>query len=141
MLITSEFFVLFEHCTVDQENDEIVIENSSDVAALLRLSQKWPKDVIHLRVQLSAAYLERLKEAHQMKSSSHDSAEHSSKEGFLHQGIHCDSCNGQIYGLRYNCVQCFNYDLCSKCEAAGNHSLHVMIRLPGPPVSIWSKCG
>ena len=28
----------------------------------------------------------------------------------------CDQCNGQIAGIRYYCLQCRNYDLCSNCE-------------------------
>lgn len=29
----------------------------------------------------------------------------------------CDNCNSRIYGVRYKCSVCPNYDLCSKCEA------------------------
>ncbi len=109
------------------------MDNSADVAALLRLSQKWPKDAIHLRVHLSASYLNRLNEAKE-KPVSPDAVKHAPIKGFLHQGIHCDGCQGEVRGYRYYCIQCADYDLCFKCEAAGFHPHHILIRLSGPPV-------
>ncbi|XP_076235911.1 uncharacterized protein LOC143180224 [Calliopsis andreniformis] len=49
-----------------------------------------------------------------------------------HPNIICDSCDGDILGFRYKCIQCEDYDLCSNCETLGLHSEHCMIRMPQP---------
>ncbi|XP_045481305.1 sequestosome-1 isoform X2 [Harmonia axyridis] len=42
----------------------------------------------------------------------------------------CDICEKGITGYRYKCIECPNYDLCSTCENNGNHSEHMVLRLP-----------
>jgi hypothetical protein len=40
-----------------------------------------------------------------------------------------------IKGIRYKCLQCFNYDLCAKCHGKGDavHDiLHTMLYIPKP---------
>ena len=32
-----------------------------------------------------------------------------------HNGVCCDSCQGQVLGIRYHCTSCANFDLCSTC--------------------------
>lgn len=49
-----------------------------------------------------------------------------------HEGVICDGCDRAIYGRRYKCVDCPDYDLCSTCEASGKHGSHMMIRLGSP---------
>lgn len=34
-----------------------------------------------------------------------------------HCNILCDNCDGKVFGFRYKCTICPDYDLCSKCEA------------------------
>jgi len=36
----------------------------------------------------------------------------------------CDSCLQPINGTRFKCLNCFNYDLCSDCEANEKHKPH-----------------
>ncbi|XP_035445751.2 sequestosome-1 isoform X1 [Spodoptera frugiperda] len=50
----------------------------------------------------------------------------------VHYGVVCDSCDGSVVGFRYKCSVCDDYDLCSRCEAAGRHPEHCMIRVPAP---------
>ncbi|CAH1639572.1 unnamed protein product, partial [Spodoptera littoralis] len=50
----------------------------------------------------------------------------------VHYGVVCDSCDGSVVGFRYKCSICDDYDLCSRCEAAGRHPEHCMIRVPAP---------
>ncbi|KAF8931717.1 hypothetical protein BGZ58_007460 [Dissophora ornata] len=34
-----------------------------------------------------------------------------------HYNVVCDGCNSDIYGVRYHCGNCADYDLCGNCEA------------------------
>jgi hypothetical protein len=65
-------------------------------------------------------------------------------KGLCHNGVLCDGCDCEIYGLRYKCVICEDYDLCDKCRPVGtsggqalmsqegHSSLHPMMLLPTP---------
>ncbi|XP_055546200.1 protein ref(2)P [Wyeomyia smithii] len=50
----------------------------------------------------------------------------------VHSNIVCDVCDAIIKGHRYKCMQCFNYDLCMRCESRYRHKDHMMIRIPTP---------
>ena len=49
-----------------------------------------------------------------------------------HYGVTCDGCNNPIFGSRYNCVTCPNFDLCKECEDQGLHLHHNMVRMSAP---------
>lgn len=53
----------------------------------------------------------------------------------LHSNIVCDVCDETIRGHRYKCLQCFNYDLCMRCENRMRHKDHLMVRIPTPEVN------
>lgn len=53
----------------------------------------------------------------------------------LHSNIVCDVCDETIRGHRYKCLQCFNYDLCMRCESRMRHKDHLMVRIPTPEVN------
>lgn len=50
--------------------------------------------------------------------------------GVRHTDVICDSCENEIYGYRYKCLQCRDFDLCMQCEAKLKHQEHAMIRIP-----------
>ena len=50
----------------------------------------------------------------------------------VHTNIVCDVCDDTIRGHRYKCLQCFNYDLCMRCEAKFRHKDHLVVRIPTP---------
>ncbi|CAF0926667.1 unnamed protein product [Didymodactylos carnosus] len=56
-------------------------------------------------------------------------------ENIHHAGVTCDGCQRQVYGIRYKCVECPNYDLCEICTSKGLHSEHNMLILVKP----WSR--
>ena len=55
-----------------------------------------------------------------------------SREGLLHVGVVCDGCGGSIYGTRYKCHVCRDYDLCTACKDRGYHNEHSMAALESP---------
>jgi len=39
-----------------------------------------------------------------------------------HDGVTCDGCDTYpIIGKRFRCLECYNYDLCEKCEGSKIH--------------------
>lgn len=50
----------------------------------------------------------------------------------LHPGVICDICDNAIYGFRFKCMQCADYDLCTECMSQGNHPEHYMVRMTEP---------
>ncbi|KAJ2959011.1 hypothetical protein NQZ79_g5478 [Umbelopsis isabellina] len=50
-----------------------------------------------------------------------------------HSGVRCDGCEKWIYGVRYKCGNCADFDFCSKCEASANHDpKHVFLKIKRP---------
>ncbi|GFX02471.1 sequestosome-1, partial [Trichonephila clavipes] len=50
-------------------------------------------------------------------------------EGEEHPLVICDGCEQNIFGARYKCLQCKNFDLCSSCNYNNKHPHHDMIKL------------
>nr|WAU16850.1 SQSTM1 [Cristaria plicata] len=50
----------------------------------------------------------------------------------VHPGVICDGCDGPIVGIRYKCLTCPDYDLCSTCEQRGLHIEHNMMKISTP---------
>lgn len=49
-----------------------------------------------------------------------------------HVGVVCDGCDHGIFGTRFKCVVCPDYDLCMKCERKSIHNEHEMLRICTP---------
>jgi len=54
--------------------------------------------------------------------------------GLKHDGTMCDTCHQQpIFGIRWKCAECPNYDLCSVCYHCDKHNLrHRFFRINTP---------
>ncbi|OWF55631.1 sequestosome-1-like [Mizuhopecten yessoensis] len=52
--------------------------------------------------------------------------------GVQHPNVVCDGCEGAIFGARFKCVICPDYDLCARCEKQGIHGEHDMMKLTTP---------
>lgn len=65
------------------------------------------------------------------------------RKAYEHRGIHCEGCGeGPIRGIRWHCLNCPDYDLCSSCEADNGHvktHVFVKIRVPLPVLSQPTK--
>jgi Ca2+-binding EF-hand superfamily protein len=57
-------------------------------------------------------------------------------DGYIHRGVSCNSCDTKpIRGIRWRCMNCPDYDLCSDCEAADLHpKTHIFykVKIPAP---------
>ncbi|XP_018577850.1 nuclear pore complex protein Nup93 [Anoplophora glabripennis] len=70
--------------------------------------------------------------------------------GINHKSVICDECNsGHIHGMRYKCMNCYDFDLCSLCYHGDKHDLShsfKRIELPDsrginlPPRLSFRKC-
>ncbi|KAM9983597.1 hypothetical protein ACTFIY_000307 [Dictyostelium cf. discoideum] len=63
-----------------------------------------------------------------------------------HVGITCDGCDSKIFGNRYKCTVCNDYDLCSECESRGDQihpTSHPLLKIAQPtPISCsWQHSG
>lgn len=56
-----------------------------------------------------------------------------------HSGVVCDCCDSPIFGFRYKCTECFNFDLCMSCEGKMRHREHIMLRIPSPTLSLYPR--
>lgn len=61
-----------------------------------------------------------------------DDSASSDQNGPAHPGVVCDGCDKHIFGIRFKCVVCPNYDLCLTCETKGIHKEHEMLRIATP---------
>lgn len=59
----------------------------------------------------------------------------------FHEGVTCDGCEGPVYGIRYKCCVCPDYDLCEGCEGKSMHNHHDMYKINQPRGNPFvSKC-
>ena len=50
------------------------------------------------------------------------SADIQQEKEFRHVGFGCDGCDGAIYGIRYKCTRCVDFDFCSSCRHKVPHN-------------------
>ncbi|XP_002737931.1 sequestosome-1-like [Saccoglossus kowalevskii] len=101
----------------DSEGDLIAFSSDEElVDALGQLSE----DIFRVYIKLTG------------KKVSHD--ESKCGEKVLHPGVICDGCEGRIFGPRFKCAVCPDYDLCKGCEEKGLHPDHEMIKIRKPQI-------
>lgn len=52
-----------------------------------------------------------------------------------HYNIFCEECEDEIYGYRFNCLECREYNLCMYCT--GMHPDHILVRITNPDDSVF----
>lgn len=71
----------------------------------------------------------------------HIAEEQAKRQAYIHRGTRCDSCGEiPIKGIRWKCINCPDYDLCSTCEqnqSAPHPKTHLFtkIRIPIPTLA------
>jgi len=60
----------------------------------------------------------------------------------IHPGIVCDGCENAIFGDRYKCTTCADFDLCAKCEQKKVHkeSGHTFLKITMPSFFKPGRC-
>lgn len=119
------FTVLYK----DEEGDMITVSCDEELATACLSSGK---DKL-LRINIKR---DRNGHQRQQRHSKHEGSPNSEAENEVNNVIHpritCDGCEGPIFGFRYKCVQCPDYDLCMGCEFKQKHAQHLMMRIPTP---------
>ncbi|KAJ8682049.1 hypothetical protein QAD02_017841 [Eretmocerus hayati] len=107
----------------DLQNDEVTISSSEELEIALLEMRDQPFKMLFITLHSNHD---------EPKAQSRVQFEESAGPKTKHTGIVCDGCDQNVCGFRYKCMQCPDYDLCSKCEAKGLHAEHCMIRISVP---------
>lgn len=105
----------------DDEGDLITVSSDDELIAAMEAS-KDSLFRIYVRSKLQ-------KDSASKKSTQTDAGQSFNE---LHSCVTCDGCQGAVYGFRYKCLNCPDYDLCHDCESKQLHPQHMMLRLPKP---------
>ncbi|KAM3967423.1 uncharacterized protein ACR2FA_009433 isoform 2-T3 [Aphomia sociella] len=114
----------------DEENDDITISSDDELMAALAVlfgTQKVLKLYVYCKEEEGKD-----DDCDIVIAAMADTVNASSSNDALHYGITCDGCESAVVGFRYKCISCDDFDLCSRCENAGLHSEHCMLRVPLP---------
>lgn len=113
---------------IDEEGDKVTVSSDDELVAALMFAKREGDEPFRLIVQLTGGV--------KPEGVSAPIGSPGNCEGEIHWGVTCDGCQGAVKGFRYKCFQCPDFDLCGKCETAGQHPGHTLIRVSGAmPVS------
>lgn len=112
---------------IDEENDRIAIpcDNIKETLAALRVISKGHLDEQESPIRIFI----------QLVSTTSAPASTGNCLGNAHHDLLCSVCKAEITGFVYKCLQCDNdFTLCGRCDTAGKHSEHVVVRFVGDQV-------
>lgn len=113
----------------DEEGDKITIFNALDFGIFQE--QKFKKVfVVKNGAPKNVQFQENPNVAFDAARTS-SAAASASHARVLHPNVICDSCDKSIFGYRYKCLECADFDLCMDCEPK-SHNHHLMIRICDP---------
>jgi len=133
---SSELFKLFQNLGVQSHEVFVQVltqvpqkyEEATQFLANLAESVKTNPQLKQVTEQISTVskdVLSSFKGEEPIASSSHQGVEHP---------VYCDSCDEVVYGIRYKCSICHDFDLCEKCERIPNvHTFnHAFLKIKNP---------
>lgn len=110
--------------SADQEKENILIATSEELHIALTEMQQENRFKDN---QLYKLYI-----VVQNDDNNRDANAKKPERSHIHPGVICDVCEQNIYGFRFKCMQCADYDLCDKCMSLGYHPEHYMVRMIEP---------
>ena len=113
--------------SIDEEGDKVTISSDDELVSALMFVKRKDDEPFRLIIQTSGG-------PKPETNSATSTATTGNCQGEIHWGVTCDGCQGAVKGFRYKCFQCPDFDLCGKCETAGMHPGHPLIRVTGPMV-------
>ncbi|VDK76904.1 unnamed protein product [Litomosoides sigmodontis] len=105
----------------DEEGDLIYFSTDDELRGALQTVANN-----QLRIQTIA---ERPKREEKLEK---DTKKENKKVKEIHPFVTCDHCDQPLYGIRYKCSVCDDFDLCEECEKDGTHPDHALIRYATP---------
>lgn len=116
---------LFVCVRIDSEGDRITIFNALDFGIFkeLTINKVYVSKTVNNQFQEKATAV---------KSVQFAEVADEANNLVHHANVICDGCDKDIYGHRYKCLECADFDLCMDCESAKKHSHHLMIRITNP---------
>lgn len=114
----------------DDEGDNVTVSSDDELIAALMYVKREASEPFRLIVKATSSN----------KSDSTANSNQGNCQGSIHFGVTCDGCQSPVRGFRYKCFQCPDFDLCGKCESAGFHPGHTMIRVTGVMVWLYWFC-
>lgn len=115
-------FRFFAFFLTDEDGDEITIYNGLDFGIF--------KDRKISKLFITKKYIETAQEPSVAPTTAESNAFDSIRR-IQHSNIICDGCDRDIYGFRYKCLECPDFDLCMNCEDK-MHSHHILVRISDP---------
>ncbi|CAG9540934.1 unnamed protein product [Cercopithifilaria johnstoni] len=106
----------------DEEGDLICFSTDEELRGALQTATNG-----QLRIQT----IEDLSKCEKEKSE-RDTKKESKKVKEIHPFVTCNHCDQPLYGIRYKCCVCDDFDLCEECEKDGTHPDHALIRYATP---------
>lgn len=112
----------------DMDGDFVTFSSTVELMEAVRFS---PEDVLRLYVRPACTGTTQNENGAQPTSHGTPGAS-KDEEKVFHPGVVCDGCEQPIYGPRYKCVICPDYDLCFICEQKGIHPEHDKFKITHP---------
>ncbi len=130
-LLTSNGTNPFRLTWTDEDGDEVTIGSDEEMALALReIGSDWKV----CSITLHQAFNITIPNYVQLAIRPHSNGKGRTPGncvGSSHLGIRCNLCKTvPIVGVRYHCLVCPDFDLCGRCESAGKHPEHEMVRMP-----------
>jgi len=123
-------------CWRDSDGDLVTLGSEAELQDALAVDPQLSKSgVFRIEVKVKNAHDSLCSSSGSSSNNDSDSDDCGAGTGRnaqLHPGVVCDGCQHQLFGYRFKCVVCPDYDLCLRCETRGRHTLHDMLLIRKP---------
>ena len=123
-------------CYSDQDNYLISLETDKELMGLVRNNKQSIIDIYFCiknfqgNNQSSSASSNKNLDSTTLYSNIFSKSNANIKdEHLIHINVICNECRGQIYGNRFVCSRCDDYDLCQSCREKGVHQYHTFNKI------------